>query len=126
MNLILWIAAGLLAAGFTAGGMSLLLMRRERYRALAQSQHWVDDFGDGHLKFIGAVKVVGSLGLVLPAALNIAPILTPLAACGMAMFMTGAATTRFRRSEWTLLGFDLVFVGLFVFIAWGRLALQPF
>ncbi|EID56010.1 DoxX family protein [Saccharomonospora xinjiangensis] len=126
MNLTLWIVAGLLAAAFTAGGTSLLLMGRERYRAIGHSQHWVDDFGDGHLKFIGAVKIVGSLGLILPAALDIAPILTPLAACGMAMFMTGAATTRFRRSEWTLLVSDLVFVSLFAFIAWGRFALQPF
>lgn len=126
MNVILWIVAGLLAAAFAAGGTSLLLMSRERYRALGESQHWVDDFGDGHLEFIGTVKIIGCLGLILPGALGIAPILTPLAACGMVMFMTGAATTRFRRSEWKLLGPDLLYLSLFAFVAWGRFDLQPF
>lgn len=126
MNIILWIVAGILAAAFTAGGTSLLLMSRERYRALGESQHWVDDFGDGHIVFIGTVKIIGCLGLILPGALHIAPILTPLAACGMVMFMTGAATTRFRRSEWKLLGPDLLYLSLFAFVAWGRFDLQPF
>lgn len=126
MNVILWIVAGLLAAAFTAGGTSLLLMSRERYRALGESQRWVDDFSDGHTKFIGTVKIIGCLGLILPGALGIAPILTPLAACGMVMFMTGAATTRFRRSEWKLLGPDLLYLSLFAFVAWGRFDLQPF
>lgn len=69
-------------------------MPRERYRAVGPSQHWIDDFGDGHIKFIGTVKLIGILGLILPGALGILPVLTPLAACGMVMFMTGAATTR--------------------------------
>nr|WP_246322124.1 DoxX family protein [Nocardioides panzhihuensis] len=122
----MWIVAGLLAAAFTAGGTSLLLMSRERYRALGDSQRWIDDFGDGHLKFIGTVKIIGCLGLILPGALGIAPVLTPLAACGMVMFTTGAATTRFRRSEWKLLGPDLLYLSLFAFVAWGRFDLQPF
>jgi uncharacterized membrane protein YphA (DoxX/SURF4 family) len=126
MNIALWIVAGLLAVAFTAGGTSLLLMPRERYRALGPSQHWIDDFGDGHVKFIGTVKLIGIVGLILPGALGVLPVLTPLAACGMVMFMTGAATTRFRRSEWKHLGPDLVYLSLFAFVAWGRFDLQPF
>jgi hypothetical protein len=126
LNVTLWVIAGLLAVAFTGGGTSLLLMGRERYRAIGDSQHWVDDFGDGHLQFIGAVKILGSLGVILPGATGIAPILTPLAACGMVMFMTGAATTRFRRNEWKLLGPDLVYLSLWAFVAWGRFDLAPF
>ncbi len=79
----------------------------------------VDEFGDGHLKAIGAIKLLGAIGLVLPAALNIAPVLTPVAACGLALFMAGAATTRFRRSEWLYMAGDVVYLGVFVFLAWG-------
>lgn len=68
----------------------------------------------------------GILGLILPGALGILPVLTPLAACGMVMFMTGAATTRFRRSEWKHLGPDLLCLSLSAFVAWGRFDLQPF
>ncbi|MCA5891751.1 DoxX family protein [Isoptericola sp. NEAU-Y5] len=125
MNLALWILAGALAIAYTAGGTSLLLMPKERYRALGASQHWVDDFEDRHLKVIGVVKIIGSLGLILPAALGVAPLLTPLAASGLALFMAGAATTRFRRSEWKLMLIDVFYLSLFLVLAWGRFDLQP-
>ncbi|WP_406029383.1 DoxX family protein [Nocardioides sp. NBC_00850] len=44
------------------------------------------------MKFIATVKSIGILGLILP-------VLTPLAVCGMVMFMTGAAAMRVRRSS---------------------------
>lgn len=39
MNLTLWILAGALAVAYAAGGTTLLLLSRERYRALGSSQH---------------------------------------------------------------------------------------
>lgn len=114
MNATLWTIAIVLAVGYAAGGASLLLMSRDAYRALGANQHWIDDFGDGHLTAIGIIKLTGAAGLVVPAS-------TPLAACGLALFMSGAATTRFRRSEWLWMAGDIVFLALFVFLAWGRL-----
>lgn len=125
MNITLWIITGVLAAAFTTGGASQLLLARGRYRNLATSQHWVDDFDASQLKMIGAVKLSGALGLFLPAALGVAPVLTPIAACALALFMAGAITIRFQRHEWHLITGDLVFLGLFVFVAWGRFDLQP-
>jgi hypothetical protein len=125
MNLALWILAGALAAAFTTGGATLLLLPKEKYRALGPSQYWVDDFGDAHLKAIGTIKIIGCLGLILPAALGVAPVLTPLAACGLMLLMSGAATTRFRRGEWRLLAGDLLYLTLFAFLAWGRFDLHP-
>lgn len=57
MNIALWIITGLLAAAFGAGGVSQLLLTKERYRSLASSQHWVDDFDAGHIKAIGTIKL---------------------------------------------------------------------
>lgn len=125
MNTTLWIIAGSLAVAFTIGGASQLLMSKEKYRSYGASQHWVDDFEAGHVKAIGAIKVVGALGLVLPAALDIVPVLGAVAACGLMLVMAGAVTTRFRRSEWTYLLGDLGFVGLLAFLAWGRFDLHP-
>ncbi|MCF8610531.1 DoxX family protein [Gordonia sp. HY285] len=115
-----------LAVAYTVGAASQLMMSKERYRSLADSQHWVDDFGAGHIKAIGAVKLTGAIGLILPAVVDVAPVLVPLAACGLALFMAGAATTRFRRSEWMLMVGDTAFLAAFAFIAWGRFALSPF
>ncbi|MCF8587831.1 DoxX family protein [Gordonia liuliyuniae] len=126
MNVTLWIMTSVLAVAYTVGAASQLIMSKERYRSLADSQHWVDDFGAGHIKAIGAVKLTGAIGLILPAVVDVAPVLVPLAACGLALFMAGAATTRFRRSEWMLMVGDTAFLAAFAFIAWGRFALSPF
>lgn len=77
MNTALWIITTVLALGFTAGGLALLTLPRDRYRALGANQHWVDDFGDGQLKAIGAIKLTGALGLILPAVTGIATVLSP-------------------------------------------------
>ncbi|WP_166907599.1 DoxX family protein [Mycobacterium sp. DL440] len=119
MHTTLWIVTVIAAAAYAAGGTTLLAMSRQRYRSLGNNQHWVDDFGDGHLTAIATIKLVGAVGLVLPAAVGIAPVLTPLAACGLALFMAGAATTRFRRSEWLYMAGDIVFIGVFAYLAWG-------
>ncbi|MGC0143517.1 DoxX family protein [Pseudactinotalea sp. Z1732] len=126
MHITLWIIAGLLSAAYLIGGASQLLMSKEKYRSYAESQHWVDDFTPGHIKAIGVIKIVGAVGLVLPAAVNVAPVLVPVAACGLMLVMAGAATTRFRRSEWKFLIGDLVFLSLFALVAWGRFSLEPF
>ncbi|MFV8048228.1 DoxX family protein [Mycobacterium sp. 48b] len=119
MHITLWIITIVAAAAYAAGGTTMLLMSRERYRAMGSTQHWVDEFGDGHLKAIGTIKLVGAIGLVLPVATGIAPVLTPVAACGLALFMAGAATTRFRRSEWLYMAGDVLYLGVFAFLAWG-------
>ncbi|WP_167131455.1 DoxX family protein [Paramicrobacterium chengjingii] len=126
MDIALWIIAGMLAIAFGTGGASQILLTKERYRALASSQHWVDDFGAGHIKAIGTIKLVGVIGLILPPLVGIAPFLSPLAACGLMLVMAGAATTRFRRSEWALMAGDVAYLAAFAFIAWGRFALVPF
>ena len=42
------------------------------------------------IRFIGVLEVVGGLGLVLPGLLHFRPALTPLAALGLVIIMSGA------------------------------------
>ena len=126
MNTALWIIASLLAVAFLIGGASQVLLSKEKFRSFGAGQHWVDDFGAGHIKAIGVIKILGAVGLILPAVLDIAPVLVPLAASGLMLVMAGAGTIRFRRSEWKFLVGDLVFLSLFAFVAWGRFSLEPF
>ena len=49
MNVALWIVTGLLAVGYLAGGISMLALSRERFRALSDGQHYVDDFSPGFM-----------------------------------------------------------------------------
>ncbi len=62
----------------------------------------------------------GPLGLVLPGALGIAPLLTPLAAVGLALTMVGAITTHVRRGETDRLAVPIVLLALTLFVAVER------
>jgi uncharacterized membrane protein len=126
MNTVLWVLTAFLGTAFTIGGATMLVLSKERYRNLHETQQWVDDFTAGQVKVIATIKLLGGLGLLLPAIGDVAPGLVPVAACGLALFMAGAGTTRFRRNELQSLVGDLVFIGLFAFVAWGRFELEPF
>ncbi len=115
MNITLWIIAGLLAAAFAAAGAMKVAQPKAK---LAESgMAWTEDFSDGQVKGIGAVEVLGAIGLILPAALDIAPILAALAAAGLAITMLLAAVVHARRGEKSSIPVTLVLAALAVFVA---------
>ncbi|WP_367044579.1 DoxX family protein [Streptomyces sp. Je 1-332] len=126
MTTALWIVAGLLAAAYLIGGGGKLLLARERIAAVGASSRWVEDFSRGGVKAIGAVEVLAAVGLILPATLDIAPILVPMAALGLMILMVGAVATRIRRNELKFMAVDLIYVALAGFVAWGRFGPESF
>ena len=98
MNVFLWIVAGLLAAMLLAAGLTKLTQERRKLIA-NPNMKWTEDFSAGTIKLIGTAEVLGALGLILPGVLDIAPVLVPLAATGLAVLMLGAAITHARRKE---------------------------
>jgi DoxX-like family len=120
MNLALWIVAGLLAAAYLFGGGGKLIMTKEKIATMSTSAGWVEDFSAGSIKAIGALEVLAAVGLILPAALDMAPVLVPLAALGLVIIMVGAVITRIRRHEVKFMVADLVYLALAGFVAWGR------
>lgn len=117
MNVFLWIVAGLLALAFLGAGAMKLSQPREK---LAASMGWVNDFSAPMVKTIGALEVLGALGLILPAVTGIAPILTPLAAVGLLLIMIGAIVTHLRRGEARTIVVNVVLLLLAAVVAWGR------
>ncbi|MFG2769547.1 DoxX family protein [Streptomyces sp. NPDC048350] len=126
MNLALWIAAGLLAVAYLLGGGFKVITAKEKVAASGPGARWVEDFSEGSVKAIGALEVLAALGLVLPAVLDTAPVLVPLAALGLVMLMLGAAFTRIRRHEPRFMVVDLAYVVLAGFVAWGRFGPESF
>ena len=118
MNVTLWIIASVLAVAFLLAGLMKLAQPKEKLAASGMA--WTGDFSDGAVKAIGAVEVLGALGLILPAALGIAPVLTPLAATGLALTMLGAAVVHARRKENQMIGANVVLLVLAAVVAWGR------
>lgn len=117
MNTALWIVQGLLAFAFLGAGVLKATKSKEE---LATRMAWVEDFSPQTVKFIGIVEALGAVGLILPWATGIAPILTPLAATGLAITMVLAAITHVRRKEMPAVVVNAILLGLSAFVAVGR------
>jgi uncharacterized membrane protein YphA (DoxX/SURF4 family) len=126
MNLALWIVAGLLAVVYLIAGGGKLIVPKEKIAATTRSARWVEDFSAGSVKAIGALEILAAVGLVLPAALDIAPVLVPLAALGLVMIMVGAVITCIRCHEAKFMVGDLAYLALASFVAWGRFGPESF
>ncbi len=123
MNIALWIVAGVLALAFLAAGLMKVSQPKEK---LAASMGWVNDFSPGTVKFIGTMEILGAIGLILPAATGIAPVLTPIAATGLAVTMILAAIVHGRRREPQMIAVNAVLLVLALFVAIMRFGPQAF
>ncbi|MBP2475179.1 hypothetical protein JOF53_004051 [Crossiella equi] len=122
MNTVLWILQIVLAVAMLgAGGMKLA---KGREKLLGQMS-WAENYSDGAFRGIGAVEVLGALGLILPAVTGIATVLVPLAATGLAVTMAGAVLVHVRRKEFGQIAPSAVFLVLALVIAWGRFGPYP-
>ncbi len=117
MNTVIWIAQVVLAIVFLAAGVPKLALPRS---TLQERMPFVEDLTDREVKAIGAVEVLGAIGVVLPAALKILPVLTPIAAVGLALVMVEAAATLVRRGERGRLPLNAILFALAVFVAIER------
>ncbi len=118
MNVVLWIIAGLLAAAFLASGVMKIAQPKEKLAASGLG--WTEDFSPGAIKTIGVLELLAAIGLILPAALDIAPVLVPLAALGLVVVMVGAAVTHGRRKEFQMITVNVIFLALAAVVVWGR------
>jgi uncharacterized membrane protein YphA (DoxX/SURF4 family) len=111
----LWIVQVLLAAIFLVTGMTKLT--QPRLKMAAGPMRWAADVSDAQFRAIGAVEVLGAIGLIVPAALGIAPLLTPLAAIGLVLTMVGAIRMHVRYAESDRLAVPIVVLALALFVA---------
>lgn len=119
MNTALWVVACIAAAVFLIAGSTKLFIPRERL-AEAPGGDWVWDFSARFVKVLGALEIAGVIGLILPQLLGIAPVLTPLAAVGLALVMVGAIIVESQRNAFKHVLVDAMYLGLTAFVAFGR------
>ncbi|MFJ6841771.1 DoxX family protein [Streptomyces griseoluteus] len=117
MNIVLWVIAALLAAAFLFSGLFKLVLPHEKYVA---AQDWAADAPRWAPRAIGALEVLGAIGVVLPALVGIATVLVPIAATGLALVMIGAVALHLRRGEMPTLIPGGALLILAVALAWGR------
>jgi hypothetical protein len=119
METALWIVQILLALIFLATGLTKIT--QPRLKMAAGPMAWAEDVTDRQFRTIGALEVLGALGLILPTALGIAQELVPLAAIGLALTMVGAIVTHVRLGETNRLAAPILVLALTLFLAIGRL-----
>jgi len=116
LNIAAWVGQVLLAVTLVwAAGMKLF----QPIDQLAQMWPWTGD-NPTLTKITGVFDILGGLGLVLPAALRIKPVLTIYAAWGIIALMVAAIVFHVSRGEASQIGFNVFVVLLAAFIGWVR------
>jgi uncharacterized membrane protein YphA (DoxX/SURF4 family) len=122
VKIVLWVVSALAAILFLlVGGFKLALPAED----LAASARGVPV---ALLRVAGATEVLGAFGLILPAATRILPILTPVAATGLALQMVGAIITNIAVGAYSAIPMAAVLMAVSAWIAWlrfGRYAVEP-
>ncbi|SFJ49737.1 DoxX family protein [Olleya namhaensis] len=122
INIILWIAQGLLAVMFIMAG---IMKTTQPVEALAESLPWVTSTPVELVRFIGISELLGGLGLLIPSIFRFKPFLTVWAALGLALIMVLAAVFHASRGEFPNIGMNVILIGIALFIAWGRSKKAP-
>ena len=125
MNLTLWISTGLLAAVALLGGVTKAFVPKE-VLAGHTGGAWTGRATAGFVRTLGILELLAAAGLVLPAALDVAPVLVPVTATCWVLLMVGAMITHGRLGEARFVALNAVYLALAAFIAWGRFVLEPF
>lgn len=82
--------------------------------------NWTERFPVSTIRIIGLSELLGAIGLILPLALDFLPILTPVAAVGLAIIMILAAIHHLKHKESKAIVFNAVLFLLAFFVAYGR------
>lgn len=117
MNILLWIAQGIAGAMFILAGAMKSTQPLEK---LSGQMSWINDFSTGMVRFVGISELLGGIGLVLPWATGIVPVLTPLSGAALAVVMIAAAIYHVRKKEMKAIGMNIFLFALTVFVAYGR------
>ncbi|WP_395821590.1 DoxX family protein [Devosia sp.] len=86
---------------------------------------WATSAPEWLVRGIALVELLGAVGVILPAATRIMPKLTVWAAAGLLAIQALAIPFHMIRGEFGVLGFNLVYVVLAVFVLWGRARKAP-
>ena len=114
MTIATWIASALLAALYLmAGGMKAFLPAAR----IPKQFPFVEDFGVGGVRVIGALELLGAVGVILPRLTGILPILAPIAATALVVVQVLAIIVHLRRKETQSLPFNVVLLLLAAFVA---------
>lgn len=127
MNTLLWISQGFVALFMLAPGFLKLTNNNEELIKKGNGRmDWAEDISQSNMKIIGVLEVLAAIGLILPMILGYYTILTPLAAVGVILTMSGAIALHLKRGDGPMSwGINIVLLLTAAFVAYGRFVLLP-
>jgi hypothetical protein len=120
MNILLWVLQSLLAFWNLTGGIYTI----SNYEQLKGA--WANDLPKPAWVALGVLQALFALGLVLPGATGVLPKLTPIAAAYLAVYALLGCALFAKYAGFPGLLWAVVPAILAAFVAYGRIALQPF
>lgn len=114
MSIFVWIVSGLLCLAYlAAGGFKAFGPDARLYAAFP----WAKQVGIASTRIIGALEILGALGLILPILLDVAPILAPIAALGLVAVQIAAMIFHIQRHEFSNLPVNVAMLVLAAIVA---------
>ena len=117
MSPFLWILQIVLALMFLGIGGQRLTRPARQLRKLP----WTDGYPQAAIRALGGVELLAGLALLLPGLLGRAPLLTPLAACGLVILMALAVLMHLRRGQRQAAVLPAILLVMAAIVAAGRL-----
>src|SRR5437870_9712256 len=121
MNIALWVVQVLTAVAF--GGHGFLLVSGPQ--RMGERVPWIRALPTPFVRVLGILEILGAIGVVVPAATGVLPLLTVAAAGGLVAMMLLAMLFHVTRREWPNIGLNLVLGALAFAVAYGRLVIEP-
>ncbi|MBB2948430.1 putative membrane protein YphA (DoxX/SURF4 family) [Actinoplanes lutulentus] len=109
--MLYWILAGLLAVFYLYAGGKKVTQSKDQ---LAPMMGWVDTVPMPAVRLIGALEILGALGLILPPLTGIAAWLAVAAAIGLAIVQIGGIAVHVSRGETKVIGLNIALLALAV------------
>lgn len=115
MVIAYWIVAGLLAVLYLYSGGMKLVRSAEQLRPMMA---WVDSMPLSAVRVVGALEILGVVGLILPPLVGVLTWLTIAAAVGLVLVQVGGITLHVRRGEIRVLGLNVALLVLAAVEIW--------
>ncbi|HVI47887.1 MAG TPA: DoxX family protein [Chitinophaga sp.] len=120
MNTLLWTLQAFLAATFLYSGIMKSTQQREKLMSVGQTG--VANLTYPEIRLIGITEILGAVGIIVPWAIRVLPVLTPVASLCFAIIMIFAVRIHYRRKEFASVTFNIVLFCMGVFVAYMRFA----
>lgn len=115
MEIAYWIVAGLLSVVYLYAGGKKVVQSKEQLQPMMA---WVDTVPMPTVRLIGAIELLGVVGLILPPLLGIASFLATVAAIGFVVLQGFAARLHLSRGEAKDTPFNFALMALAGVAAW--------